>query len=486
LTENYLEQPGRLSLSVEPTSQGFGGFRAIFKTAPEKPAAGDPGKQAGDILLEKTSDGKQVIVVSLGSQSKRNTETFRQAGGGLSRWLKQVSLTSIEIDLDTLDTLGVPGALAALCEGLCLGSFQFNRYKSKQETLVNIKITLLTDKDQTEIALIVKDITILTDAVNMARDWAHEPPNVINPISLAERAADVAQQFGLKCTIIDDKALAEMNAGGILNVGKGSSTPSRLIILEYSGNNVSTSTQPVVLIGKAITFDTGGYSLKGTDNIQGMKYDKCGGLAVIGALRAAAELQIKTPVIGIIGAAENKISSGSYLPDDIITTLSGLTVEIISTDAEGRMVLADCLTYAQRKFHPRAMIDLATLTGAVVVALGHVRAGLMTNNDGLSQELMEAGDRTYERLWRLPLDEEFVKNIKGDDSDLKNSGGREAGTIAGGTFLRQFVSDEVPWAHLDIAGVADTSKDLPYCPKGGTGFGVRLLVDYLQHIDSQL
>jgi leucyl aminopeptidase len=483
LTKNYLEQPGLLSFSVAPISQVPGAFQAIFKPAPEKPAAGEPGKQAGDIFLEKTSDGKQSVVVSLGSQSKRSAETFRQAGGGLARWLRQVGLTSIDIDLVTLDTLGVPEAFVALCEGLCLGSFQFDRYKSKQESPLTIQVVLRTDKDQAEIELMVKDITALTNAVNMARDWAHEPPNEINPISLAERAIVVAQQFGLKCTIIDDKALAEMNAGGILNVGKGSATPSRMIILEYSGNGVSPDTQPVVLVGKALTFDTGGYSLKGVDHIQGMKYDKCGGLAVIGALRAASELQLKIPVVGIIGAAENKISSGSYLPDDIITTLSGLTVEIISTDAEGRMVLADCLTYAQQKFHPSAIIDLATLTGAVVIALGHVRAGLMSNNDNLSQELMEAGDRTYERLWRLPLDEEYVKNIKGDDSDLKNSGGREAGTIAGGTFLHQFVSDDVPWAHLDIAGMADTTKELPYCPKGGTGFGVRLLVNYLQHLN---
>ena len=486
MAKKYLEQPGRLIFSVAPVNQRSGAFQAIFKPAPEIPSASEPGKQVGDVFLEKTGDGKNVVVVSLGSHSKRSAETFRQAGGGLARWLRQVGVTSIDIDLVALDTLGIPEAFNALCEGLCLGSFQFNRYKSKQEPTSNIQIILLTDKDQAELTLAVKDITALTDAVNMARDWAHEPPNVINPISLAERAVDIANQFGLKCTVIDDKGLAEMNAGGILNVGKGSSTPSRMIILEYSGNNVSPDTQPVVLIGKALTFDTGGYSLKGSDNIQGMKYDKCGGLAVIGALRAAAELQLRTPVVGIIGAAENKISSGSYLPDDIITTLSGLTVEIISTDAEGRMVLADCLTYAQQNFHPRAMIDLATLTGAVIIALGRVRAGLMTNNDNLSQELMDAGDRTYERLWRLPLDEEFVKNIKGDDSDLKNSGGREAGTIAGGTFLRQFVSDEVPWAHLDIAGMADTSKELPYCPKGGTGFGVRLLVDYLRHIDSQL
>ena len=170
------------------------------------------------------------------------------------------------------------------------------------------------------------------------------------------------------------------------------------------------------------------------------------------------------------------------MPDDIITTLSGITVEIISTDAEGRLVLADALTYAQKNFAPEAMIDLATLTGGVVVALGHVRAGMMTNNNALAQKLMQSGERTYERLWQLPLDEEYGKLIKSKDADIKNAGGREAHSIMGGMFLKEFVSDEVPWAHLDIAGMADTAKELPYCPEGGTGFGVRLLIDYLENL----
>ena len=236
----------------------------------------------------------------------------------------------------------------------------------------------------------------------------------------------------------------------------------------------------MALVGKALTFDTGGYSIKTTEGIQGMKYDKCGGIAVIATLVAAAALGLKTPLVGVVGAAENMISGRAYRPDDILTSLSGKTIEVISTDAEGRLVLADSLTYVQNQYAPKAIIDLATLTGGVVVALGRVRAGLMGNDDALANALLAAGDRTYEKVWRLPLDEEYVKAIKGDDADIKNSGGREGTAIIGGTFLRQFVSDSVPWAHLDIAGMADTPKELPYCPKGATGFGIRLLLDYLE------
>ena len=214
----------------------------------------------------------------------------------------------------------------------------------------------------------------------------------------------------------------------------------------------------------------------------GMKYDKCGGLAVLGTVLAASRLKIKTPLVGIITAAENMISGESYRPNDIIKTLSGKTVEIISSDAEGRMVMCDALTYAQQKYQPRALIDLATLTGGVVVALGKVRAGIMTNDDALASALFDSGERVFERLWRLPLDDEYFDLIKGDDSDFKNAGGREAHPIVGGIFLKQFVFPETPWAHLDIAGAATTDKDLPYSPKGATGFGIRLLVDYLEHL----
>ena len=198
---------------------------------------------------------------------------------------------------------------------------------------------------------------------------------------------------------------------------------------------------------------------------------------------AAARLGLKKPLVGIIAAAENMISGGAYRPNDIVRALNGKTIEIISADAEGRLVLCDALGYAQKEYQPRAMIDLATLTGGVVVALGSFRAGIMANNDTLAEALSASGEKTYERLWRLPLDDEYVDLIKGDDSDLKNIGVRKATAITGGIFLKQFVSDDIPWAHIDIAGVADTEKDLPYCPKGATGFGVRLLMDYLSTLE---
>jgi leucyl aminopeptidase len=472
-----------LSIKVISPHPEIPSLTAQFKSAPEKAALGEPGKQAGDVVLTEDERGYTRALVSLGNSSKFTLDSFRQAGGGLARWLRQSGASEVEIDLATIDTLGIENALQALCEGLFLGSFQFNRYKSKPETSPNILVYLVAAQDKDVVESMLSKVQILTDAVNMARDWQHEPPNSINPVTLAERAVELAKQVGLKCTVLDDTHLAEMKAGGILDVGKGSANPSRLIILEYPGKDAQAGVKPIILIGKALTFDSGGYSIKGGENMVGMKYDKSGGVVVLATLYAAVQLQLKTPVIGIVGAAENRIAPWSYLPDDIVTTLSGQTVEIISTDAEGRMVLADCLTYAQQSFQPAAMIDLATLTGGVVVALGRVRAALLSNNEDLAQKLVQSGNRTYERVWQLPLDEEYVKQIKSDDADWKNSGGREGSTIIGGTFLHQFVSDDIPWAHIDIAGMADTPKDLPYCPKGGTGYGVRLLIDYLQNLE---
>jgi leucyl aminopeptidase len=314
----------------------------------------------------------------------------------------------------------------------------------------------------------------------LTREWSHEPPNVINPVTLAERAQALADETSLSCTIFDDKKLEEMGAGALLSVGLGSKTPSHMIMLEHVGSGVAADAQPVVVVGKAITFDTGGYSLKSVQGIVGMKFDKCGGMAVIGILKAAAALDLPLRVIGLVPAAENMISSYAYRPNDIITSLSGKTIEIISTDAEGRLILSDALTYASTELNPRAVIDLATLTGGVVVALGKVRAGVMSTDDDLAAALAEAGDRSGERVWRLPLDEAYFELIKGNDSDLKNSAGKPlASSIVGGTFLKQFVLNDVPWAHIDIAGTAWTDQG------GGTratGFGVRLVLDYLQNL----
>jgi leucyl aminopeptidase len=274
-----------------------------------------------------------------------------------------------------------------------------------------------------------------------------------------------------------------MGAGAITSVGKGSSTPARMIILEYPGSGDGQKQKPVVLVGKAITFDTGGYSLKDVNAIRTMKFDKSGGMVVLGVLKAAAELRLKTPLVGIICAAENMISGGAYRPDDIINSLSGKTIEIVTTDAEGRLVLADGLTYAQRYFQPRSLIDIATLTGGIVTALGKFRAGLFSNDDALAEQLFAAGVASHERLWRMPLDDDYFVNMKGVYADIKNSGGRDGAPIYGALFLKQFIEEGTSWAHLDIAGVAENLIEEYYIPIGATGFGVRLLLQYLESLE---
>ncbi|MCL4562391.1 MAG: leucyl aminopeptidase [Chloroflexi bacterium] len=457
--------------------------------APAKPGLGEPGKEPGEIaLLQKIAqDGstQTLLRVSLGQADKIDAETIRRAGGAISRWLDKNDHPEAGIDLDGLQALQVSHPVRALYEGLQLGAFNFDRYKSDKKEKRIARVSLVTSQPDAPIKAELDGLQDLTAAVNLARAWAHEPANVINPVSLAARVQEIAGSAGLKCTILDDKQLTEMGAGAILAVGQGSRTPPRMMILEYPGQASHGQRNPVVLVGKTITFDTGGYSLKDGSGIRGMKYDKSGGMAVLGTLVAASMLKLPHPLVGIIAAAENMVSSESYRPDDIISTLSGKTVEIISTDAEGRLVLADALTYAQRNYHPQALIDLATLTGGVVVALGHVRAGVMSNDPTLSGKLTAAGETTFERVWPLPLDEDYFKPIKGDEADIKNSGGREGAPIFGGIFLKQFVDDAVPWAHVDIAGTATTNEDLPYCPKGATGFGVRLLIEYLQNLDPQ-
>ncbi len=472
----------KLSVELAAPGQAMSTLSAVFLPAPVDPAVGEPGKQPGEVFLQ-IKDGQRVAVVSLGIGPVTKADSFRQAGGGLARWLKRNRAGQVSVDLQAFSISQVQGALQALIEGLYLGAFSFDRYKEKTAEQPDITLFLHNPPDPKKAEAALQKAQALSEAVNLARDWAHEPANVINPVTLAERAEWLAEQNGLKITVLDAEQLLEMGAGGIISVGKGSGTPPRMIVLEYPGQGDSVGTQPVVVVGKAITFDTGGYSLKPVQGIVGMKGDKSGGVDVAGILQAAAQLKLKTPLVGIICAAENMISGEAYRPDDIIHMLSGKTVEIVSTDAEGRLVLADGLAYAQQRFQPRAILDMATLTGGVVTALGRVRAGVMTNRDDLYRQLAAAGDQVHERLWQLPLDEEYFQYIKSDEADIKNSGGREAHPIMGGIFLKQFVSDDVPWAHIDIAGVAETDKDLPYAPKGATAFGVRLVIEYLERLE---
>jgi leucyl aminopeptidase len=438
------------------------------------------GTEEGETTVVRSED-RMTVVQSLGERAKRTTDVFRRAGGVAAKWLIGREVNEAAIDAEACKGADASRSLGALCEGAVLGSFQFGEFKSGNKRQTPKSVAILVSSRMKSAAAEVSRAAQVSAAANTARELAHQPPNVIDPVSLAAWTKKMCARRRLTCKVVDEQQLERLKMGGILAVGQGSDKPPRLIVVEYRGKGKG---KPVVLIGKAITFDTGGYSIKPRDGITGMKYDKCGGAVVLGTMQAAAELRLRTPLVGIIAAAENMVSGGAYRPDDIITTMSGKTVEIVSADAEGRMVLCDALTYAQKHYQPRALIDVATLTGGVVVALGKHRAGLFSSDDRLRTALMDAGRRSDELLWPLPLDDEYLELLKGTDSDLRNSGSRDAHAIQGAIFLKQFVEPKVPWAHLDIAGVATIDKDGPYCPKGATGFGVRLLAHYMRHLRS--
>ncbi len=418
-------------------------------------------KQAGDMVIRDMDGRTEITVYSGGPEMK---DRWRRLGGKIAKWMKSACPESAVLDCGPADK-------RELLVGLILGAYEFSKYKEAPKEVPGPLYVVMEKADFDEVKTIC-------DAQNMVREWAHEPASVINPWTLSERAEAFAARYGLKCTVLDDKQLREMGAGAIVAVGQGSKTPSRMIILEYPGTKPG---KPVVLVGKALTFDSGGLSLKTTAGMPDMKYDKCGALAVMGILRAASELKLETPVTGVLCAAENMPSGDSYRPDDILRSLSGKTIEIKSTDAEGRLVLADGLTYAQQHLDPRCIIDYATLTGACVVAFGRVRAGLMCTDDALFSGLFASGEKTWERVWRLPDDEDYLEKLKSPDADLKNTGGREAGACTAGSFLKAFINEGMPWAHMDIAGTAYNMDGSDYFVPGATGFGVRITIDWLKN-----
>ncbi len=452
------------------------GLHVRFATAPEIPHLEYPDKEAWDI---SHNTAEKTVTVFIRTSRNITVERIRRAGSLLVKWLAHNKIPSAGIDLAG-NNLDSPESVFALLEGMWLGDFRFDTYLSDARPNP-IEISLLAQNPAKYEASLHR-AAIICEATNLARTWTNEPANVINPVTLAERVQEIAARHGLGCEVLDDQQLAKMGAGAIVAVGKGSNTPSRLIVLKYAGQRKEA---PVVLVGKSLTFDTGGYSLKSSEYMLDMHTDKAGAMTVIATLLAAARLKLKTPIIGVLAAAENMVSAYSYRPNDIVKTLSGKTVEVLNTDAEGRLVLADALTYAQQQFQPRVLIDLATLTGGVVTALGTIRAGMFVTDDGLAQALFQSGERTYERLWRLPLDPEYADIVISDKADLINSAmlSRKALPIVGAIFLKQFVNEDQSWAHLDIAGTASTDKRKPYCVKGATGFGVRLLIDYLTTLE---
>lgn len=450
-----------------------------FKYSDELDMSISSGKKIGAVSVISDKSGQSQFIVSLGDRKKAGTDTFRKAGAAFARWSMSHAGKEYGLNLDQASFLSVDTAATAVLEGLCLGGFDFARYKTKDVEEGKIVTIHIQSNKLNDLQTALDNAMIIGSSVDLARDWIHEPANVINPQSLEDRVRTAAKEYGLSVKVIQYDELVTMGAGGLTAVGKGSKDKPRLLLIEYKG---AGSQAPIALVGKAITFDTGGYSLKPSDFIQGMKYDKAGGVSVLATIIAAARLKLKTNIVAVIPAAENMISSEAYRPDDILKMLSGLTVEIVSTDAEGRLILADALTYTQNTYKPRAIIDIATLTGGVKVALGTLRAGLLSNSDDLAATMQKAGDSTGELLWRLPMDEGYFDLIKSDDADMKNSGAREASTIVGAIFLKQFVSDDVPWAHLDIAATGEADSEKPWCGKGPNGFGVRLMLEAIRQL----
>lgn len=442
--------------------------------------SGKPGK-VGIIHPRGTIPAKRVLVVGLGKRSGFNLEGVRKAaavGIKKARELKSDHVATI-VHGAGVAGLDVSAASQATIEGSLLALYQYDAPKKADGSKHSIDQLTIVEFDSSKIEVIGAGIgvgTAVATATNLARDLVNMPPNVATPARLAQTAQEIAEAHSFNITIGDRAWAAEHKMGAFLAVAQGAGYEPKFIVLEHNADRTDLPT--IVLVGKGVTFDTGGISIKPTANMGAMKSDMGGAAAVLGTMKAVGLLDIPLRVIGITPATENMPDANAYRPADVITASNGVTIEIISTDAEGRMILADSLVYAER-YNPTAVIDLATLTGACVVALGEgMAAGLFSNDNQLQQRLVEAGTHTHERVWPMPLWDDYKEAIKTDVADIKNSGGRFGGVSTSAKFLEQFVNYE--WAHLDIAGMALSSKATPYAPKGGTGFGVRLLTELLQ------
>ena len=358
-----------------------------------------------------------------------------------------------------------------------LSDYRFEQFKTTKTALLQTLRVVVSKSGLSEAKRDGLRGKILADATNYARHLGNQPGNLIYPSTLADAARKLAKQKGLRITVLDEKALRAGKFGGLIAVGSGSARPPRLIVLEHRGGHAGEA--PIALVGKAITFDTGGISIKAAANMEELIFDKCGGTAVLGAMAAIADLKLKRNVVAIIASAENMPSATAYRPGDIVTTYDGTHVEIVNTDAEGRMVLADAIGYAIKVKKASAIVDLATLTGACGVALGECVAGLWNTSEKLRDQLLDAAKKSGDQLWPMPLYPEYDRQIKSDVALIKNSGGRLAGACTAAAFLKTFTG-ETPWAHLDIAYTANTGSDHPDMARGATGFGVRALAELVE------
>jgi len=455
------------------------------------------GKKDQSLAMVAPADAKldHVLLVGLGKAGDVDALAAQALGGRICAALGAQGGTSAAVAVDALEggPLGPAELAAELAYGVLLRSYRFDKYrtKEKEEDKPGLQSVSVLCDGAGEARKLFASRSAVADAVALTRDLVSEPANVIHPESLAAEVKKLSK-FGLKVEVLGEAQMKKLGMNALLGVGQGSAFESQLAIIQWNGASKSEAQDkkgkkdkkakksddkgaaPIAFVGKGVTFDTGGISIKPSAGMEDMKWDMGGSAAVIGVMKALAGRKAKVNAVGVVGLVENMPSSTAQRPGDVVKSMSGQTIEVINTDAEGRLVLGDALWYTKERFKPRFMIDLATLTGAIIIALGNEKAGLFSNDDELADRLREAGEAVGEPLWRMPLGEEYDKKIKSDIADMKNVGDRGAGSTTAAQFLKRFV-DDTPWAHLDIAGVAWSKSDKPTTPKGGTGFGVRLL-----------
>ncbi len=440
--------------------------------------------KTGEVVLFHTHGkipAQRLILVGLGKKHELGLDQIRQAIGHAVKRVRQGKCSTFAVALPSVVPHGASpiDVGQTVTEGAILGSYQFTTYRSDSPTARDVKAMtiLVPQKDHLrQLSEGIRRGIATAEATVFVRDLCNHPSNVMTPTRIANEAKTVAKEAGVNLKILEQKEMEKLGMGALLGVAKGSHEPPKFIILQYHGAK-NKNDRPVVLVGKTITFDTGGISLKPAENMEQMKADMTGGAEVLAAMRAAARLKLPLNLISILPAAENMPGGRAMRPGDVVKTLSGKTVEVQNTDAEGRLILSDGLAYATR-FKPAALIDIATLTGACVVALGQFAIGMFGNDATLKEAIRNAGLRAGERVWEMPLWEEYFEQLRSDVADMRNIGGRGGGMITAALFLSKFVGD-APWVHLDIASTDWSERERAYIPKGPTGIGTRLLIQFL-------
>ncbi|NWF36249.1 leucyl aminopeptidase [Mariprofundus sp. KV] len=436
--------------------------------------------ETGTLYDVEGAYSQRIVLLGCGEEKKLTLQKLRSLAARIARELEKSGARDVSLYLPELEVRGASVAerVQAIAEGIWLGLYSFEKYKSKKEenrrALRSLTVMVASRRDLDDAVAAVARARAVACGTNFARDLANEPGNVCTPEFLGDQASSLRHDK-LKVTVMDKKAIQKAGFTALLAVNQGSAKEPRFIVLEYNGGKGSEA--PIALVGKGLTFDAGGISIKPGAQMDEMKFDMCGAAAVLGIFKSVVEMNLPVNLLGVIPATENLLGSAAYKPGDIITSYKGITIEVLNTDAEGRIILSDALAYAAEK-KPAEIIDFATLTGACVIALGGQASGLLGTGEQLKKSLKRSGDYTHDRVWELPMFEEYQEQIKSDIADIRNIGGREAGTITAACFLSRFV-DDIPWAHLDIAGTAWNMKGSDICAKGGTGAGVRLVMDYL-------